>query len=90
MSQNTNLPGEAVVYPNPARDQFTLELDHPLSEIAEVVVFNQFGQFVAKWQMAAGEVFSDCPTIHWAPGVYYLQVNTPHRNFAPVKIVKTR
>lgn len=90
MSQNTNLPGEAVVYPNPARDQFTLELGQPLSEMAEVAVFNQFGQFVAKWQMAAGEVFSDCPTIHWAPGVYYLQVNMPHRNFAPVKIVKTR
>jgi hypothetical protein len=90
MNLGSDIPEEAVVYPNPARDQFTLELDQPLSEMAEVAVFNQFGQLVAKWQMGPGEVLSDCSTSHWAPGVYYLHIHTPNHNFAPVKIIKTR
>jgi hypothetical protein len=90
MGQNTRIPGEAVVYPNPVRGQFTLELEKPLIERAEVFAFNQFDQLMAKWPMAAGEILMDCQTSDWAPGIYYLQVNTLHRNFPPVRIVKTR
>ncbi|MCR9098402.1 MAG: T9SS type A sorting domain-containing protein [bacterium] len=90
LKPGNDLPGTPVVYPNPAREQFTLELDQPLSDMAEVSALNQFGQLVAKWQMGPGEVLSDCSTSHWAAGVYYLHIHTPNRNFAPVKIIKTR
>jgi hypothetical protein len=62
------------LFPNPAHYKFTLVLNRPLENNANVIILNLHGQVIDNRQMQAGAVQQDWETDGWAAGVYLLKL----------------
>ncbi|MBA3899439.1 MAG: T9SS type A sorting domain-containing protein, partial [Bacteroidetes bacterium] len=74
--------GSVKVYPNPAFNQFTLEVNAIVNEAAEIMVYNSNGKIVKveKTNLLEGKNNIKFETSEFARGVYYIQVLTNTNN----------
>nr|MBA3899924.1 T9SS type A sorting domain-containing protein [Bacteroidota bacterium] len=70
--------GSVKVYPNPAFNQFTLEVNATVNEAAEIMVYNSNGKIVKveKTNFLEGSNKIKFETSEFARGVYYIQILT--------------
>jgi hypothetical protein len=72
------IPGEISLYPNPAHDQFTVELPQLGSPGSTLQVINSLGQQV--WtQPLASQRTLHINTQNWAAGMYQVRISTNGR-----------
>lgn len=67
---NPVLPAYLSIFPNPALDQFYIDLD--LEVIANYTVHNNTGAVVAKGQIGSGK--HAVQTAGWVPGIYFVSI----------------
>lgn len=76
----TAVPAVAVpqmqAYPNPARDQFTLNIESPAEEAAQITVFDITGRpvFRQSLQLRAGRNLLPLSASDWPAGTYYVRL----------------
>ena len=70
------VPQNLNVFPNPAKEQFTLQLDEVLDTDAEVLLLDQYGKLIARHQMQAGIAMIEWNTDQLAAGTYILRLTT--------------
>lgn len=63
------------VYPNPGKDQVSIEFNSPVTELATVVLYNNNGQILMERSMAPNQLKYNLNTAHLNSGLYYVQVN---------------
>jgi hypothetical protein len=61
------------VFPNPASDQFHLQLEAPMPAPLAVALYNSIGQMVAQRRVEAGQLVLDWPVHDLPAGMYYLR-----------------
>lgn len=82
---------EIMLYPNPASNQFTVELDQPLLENAEAVLIDQWGRVLETQTMAEGVSELAWKTDHLPTGVYILQLQRKKRQIGvPKRLIISR
>jgi hypothetical protein len=69
-------PDDIRVYPNPADQEFTIELPSPAQQSMKVTVANQVGQFTELGAINEGEQSRKVSTQGLAEGVYILQLGS--------------
>lgn len=78
----------AKLYPSPADEYLTLELEKPLSSIATLSVINQLGQRIYLTNLASGSVVRTIDVSTLRPGTYYLLVELPNDKLFTKKFIK--
>lgn len=63
------------VFPNPARDFFTLELEGPISENVNIRLMSATGQLVYVQKDLSLTSKTEIPVANLADGIYFLQIN---------------
>jgi hypothetical protein len=64
------------LFPNPAKEQFTLQLDQALDTNAEVLLLDQYGKLITRRQIQAGTPMIEWNTAQLAAGTYILKLTT--------------
>ena len=81
--KNDNIRGlydqteSGVVFPNPAKNHFMLQLNTPLLKPAMIEVTNLYGQLMTQELLPAGQVRLEFSTTDWPAGGYLLKVHQP-------------
>ncbi|MEZ4856515.1 MAG: PQQ-dependent sugar dehydrogenase [Gelidibacter sp.] len=75
------------MYPNPAKDQFTLDFGHTSATIASVDIFNFQGQFI-KTITTFDELSATISTKFMSSGVYWVEITTTNGKKRMNKLVK--
>lgn len=68
------LPDQILLYPNPARDQFRLQLPAPLEDRAQLSLFDGRGSLVQRGIMAIGEREHTVEVGQLPKGLYFVQL----------------
>jgi hypothetical protein len=69
-----DLPGQVVIYPNPAKDKFFINLDEIIYPSGiEIIIFNSFGLILKKYEVINNNTF-EIDISHLSPGIYLIQV----------------
>ncbi|MCB9284594.1 MAG: T9SS type A sorting domain-containing protein [Lewinellaceae bacterium] len=81
-------PVEVAVYPDPARDKFTLKLPAPLEKNAELRLYNMMGQVVKTYSIPSG--FEEYPFLLPAVqcGLYFYSLSVDEEIIASGKLIK--
>ena len=66
-----------MVFPNPAKNHFMLQLNTPLLKPAMIEVTNLYGQLMTQELLPAGQVRLEFSTTDWPAGGYLLKVHQP-------------
>jgi hypothetical protein len=86
--QNLNKQLEnGLVFPNPAKNHFTLQLHSPLAKPAMIEVINLYGQVMAQQLLPPGQAQLEFSTADWPAGGYLLKVHPPGSTFIMKRIV---
>ena len=75
------------MYPNPTKDQFTLDFGHTSSTIASVGIFNFQGQLI-KTITTFDELSATISTKSMASGFYWVEITTTNGKKRMNKLVK--
>lgn len=67
--------GRFELYPNPARDQVSLELDEPLKEVTKIELINQYGQRLLNQTMRPGQRIFTFSIQALPSGVYSVRIS---------------
>jgi hypothetical protein len=70
------------IYPNPTKDQLTIELNHPV----EITLVNVLGELVLKTHLIAGINAVDVSS--YPSGIYFIQVTNQDGSVRPTKFIK--
>ncbi len=67
---------QIVVYPNPAKSDFTLSINNADNKQADIVVFDPLGKLVAqrKVNLATGENSTHFDSDEWPRGIYHIRI----------------
>ena len=79
---------KAVVFPNPAQDQFTVRLAEPLLTDAQLVLRSGVGQVVGSRTLDSGNVNVDWNIVDLPSGIYYLEVSDNSGILDVLKVIK--
>ncbi|MEZ4991492.1 MAG: T9SS type A sorting domain-containing protein [Saprospiraceae bacterium] len=89
--EETEAAFHVTAFPNPFREVIRLRFDElQVNMETQVRVFNQIGQQTLQTQIPAGAWMYDLPAADWAPGVYYIRLETANFGSSTVKVVKVR
>lgn len=69
-SISENNPNQLSIFPNPARNQITLQLTH-LQGINEIAVYNELGEMVTT--LIPSQIITTLNVSEWSEGVYYVR-----------------
>ncbi len=80
------------VYPNPASGQFAFRYNSPAAETVSVSVRDVLDRPLTEqsWVVARGQNTRTVPCAQWAPGVYFVRVQTPAGRIWIRRMVLTR
>jgi len=78
------------IYPNPAINKVTLELNSELYENAQFLMFNTAGQRVLEKHLLSNQKIFTFDISDIKPGVYQYQLITKNKNFTNGKLVIIR
>jgi parallel beta-helix repeat protein len=78
IAETTFGAGSVNIYPNPANNQFTIEINMMVNEAAELMIYNANGKLVKteKSDLKVGNNKIKFDTNQYARGVYYIQILT--------------
>jgi hypothetical protein len=80
---------EASVFPNPARDAFTLRFSRALRNGATATLRNQVGQALEQRQLLPGEAATDWDVSRLPGGLYFLEVRREGGPPQVLRVVKS-
>ncbi|MCG3166881.1 MAG: hypothetical protein POELPBGB_02664 [Bacteroidia bacterium] len=76
ISRNETTTNEANLYPNPCRDNITLNFSEPLKEAADCKIYNLTGQLMYSNTLSKSQSNLTINTSSFASGIYILRVNS--------------
>jgi hypothetical protein len=82
--------GGIKIFPNPASDAVTVELDAPLSQPATLTFYNQLGEKVLEKPLPKGQREATVPVAHLPKGLYFYVVRAEGRALGVGKVVVAR
>ncbi|KGE86601.1 hypothetical protein IX84_20855 [Phaeodactylibacter xiamenensis] len=80
---------EASVFPNPARDAFTLAFSKAPESGGTAILRNQVGQVVGQRQLQPGEVATECDVSSLPSGLYLMEVRQEGWPSQVIRMIKT-
>ncbi|MCI5091691.1 HYR domain-containing protein, partial [Phaeodactylibacter sp.] len=78
----------AVVFPNPALEQFTLSFSKPLTAPGTATLLNELGQRVRQFDLYSGDLEIDAHLSGLPPGLYFLRAATSDGYQETLKLLK--
>lgn len=87
-SGSTGAPTVARVYPNPALDVATLNLDSELNETAQVTIFSSTQQLMDTYTLPAGTRRLDLDVANYPAGLYLVQLRKAGEAPVSMKLLK--
>lgn len=75
------------LYPNPANDNLTIQLDDNYNEQLSVTVVDVLGQVVSRRQLATGDLYTTIPTSSLVEGVYFVTFSSDNETLLTKKFV---
>ncbi len=79
---------EIRLYPNPARENITLDITNTLNQESELFIYNAWGQMIRSYKMQQQQSEISISLIGIKSGVYYCELRTNNKTIGTGKFVK--